>query len=163
MAIAAIVNGCFGYLLTERRYDVTSDPAWWGNMHRYQVLELKHDVLLSGGRLTGAAYKETDTYSSLALFHQNVTVEMFKANPGKYWTDLHLISKGTRLRCVKLERYSTSENSTYIVSGEILDGEFKGTIVEIPCASGNPHKKGSLRLTTYMVESVEHYERGQTI
>jgi len=125
-------------------------------MYRGEVVSLNQDTLLNGVGLTLSAYKNTDTYDSNAIFGHSITVEMFKANPGKYWDDLHLISKGTRLRCVKLERYFSSVGSDYVVSAEILDGDFKGKVVCINPVWGDVNKKGSLKLGPYsLVHPVE--------
>jgi len=74
---------------------------------------------------------------------------MFKDNPGKYWDDLHLLTKGTRFRCVKLERYFSSVLDYYRLSCEILDGEYKGKIVYIEPLLGDPTRKASLELGPY--------------
>ncbi len=137
-------------------YDVTSKPAWWGEMHRGEIVALNDDTLLNGGRLTLGAYKETGTYSSGAIFKRSITVEMFKANPGKYWEDLHLLPKGTRFRCKKLERFFSSNTRDYIITAEILDGEFNGKTASIEPYGGNPDKKGSMKLgPNCLVHAVE--------
>lgn len=136
-------------------YDVTSKPAWWGEMHRGEVLALNRDTLLNDRALELSASKDTGTYNSDLIFGHTITVEMFKANPWKYWEDLHLLPKGTRLRCVKLERWFSDEGKTYRISAEILDGEFKGRIGFV-CPWGDPNKKGSLKLGPYsLVHPVE--------
>ena len=55
------------------------------------------------------------------------------------------VRKGTRLRCVKLERWFSSDTVVYRVSAEILTGDLKGkTVFLVPW--GDPRKKGSLEL-----------------
>ena len=148
--------GCMGSPFPARVYNVSSNPAWWGELHLGEVLALNQDTLLSGVELTMIAYKITDTYNSTAIFGQNITVEMFKANPGKYWEDLHLIPQGTRLRCVKLERYYSDVISEYMLSVEIQDGDFKGRIVYLNPLEGDPDEKGTLKLGPHsLVHPVE--------
>ena len=158
LVAALVLTGCIfqGSILPPRSYDVSSNPAWWGKLHRGEILELNKDVLLNGTELTESAYKETDNYDPKVPTHQNVTVEMFKANPGKYWNDLHLLPKGTRFRCVKLERYFSSLGKSYALRAEIIDGEFKGKVACINPIWGDPDKKGSLELGPYsLVHPVE--------
>jgi hypothetical protein len=121
-------------------------------MHRNEILEANEDLLLDGVRLTTGAYNDS-TMSDPS--RRTVTPEMFKSNPGKYWSGLYLIPKGTRFRCVRLERYWTSEYSTYKVWAEILDGECKGKVVSTFCATGDVSKKGSLRMTKDMLHPVD--------
>ena len=139
------MTGCICFPLT-RRYDATADPGWWGELHRGEILVLKQDALLNSHLITLKAYKNTDTYDSTKLFGGSVTVDMFKANPGKYWEDLHLLPQGTRLRCVRLERFFEENGSSYALSVEILDEEFKGQVVYLFETTGDARKKGSLRL-----------------
>jgi hypothetical protein len=156
LAAALLLTGCMGSPFSPRLYDVSSNPAWWGEMYRGEILALNQDTLLNGAGLELSAYKNTDTYDSNAIFGHSITVEMFKANPGKYWDDLHLLSKGTRLRCVKLGRYFSSVGSSYELDAEILDGEFKGKVVCVSPVWGEPEKKGSLKLGPYsLVHPVE--------
>jgi hypothetical protein len=158
LAAALVLTGCIfqGSVLPPRSYDVSSNPAWWGKLHRGEILELNKDVLLNGTELTESAYKVTDTYDSNAIFGSSITVEMFKTNPGKYWDDLHLLPKGTRFRCVKLERYFSPVGKSYDLSAEILDGELKGKVACINPIWGDPDKKGSLELGPYsLVHPVE--------
>ena len=145
---ALSLAGCFGSFLEPRSYDVTSGAAWWGELHLNEVLELNQDTLLSGHALELSTRKVTSTLGTEKLFGGPITVEMFKANPGKYWEDLHLLPKGTKLRCVKLERWLSSEGKDYLISAIILDGEFKGTIAYV-IPWGDPDKKGSLQLGPY--------------
>ena len=67
-----------------------------------------------------------------------------------------LLSRGTRLQCVKLVRFYTTEDSGYTVWAEILDGEFKGRIVAISgYVFGSPDYKGRLRYVTDYFEPIK--------
>lgn len=154
--IAAItLEGCVVYPFRGGSRDVTSDPIWWGDMHRQEIVAVNEDTLLNGQTLTLAAYKFTGDYDSGVLFGGNITVDMFKANPARYWSDLHLLPKGTRLRFVKLERYWSSEYSAYVISAEIVDGDYAGRVVVVPCGRGDIHKRGSLHMTSDIVHRVD--------
>ncbi len=145
--VAAIaLTGCLEIFGDGRTYDVTSNPAWWGEMHRGQIVALNEDTLLDGSKLTLGAFKDTANYDSQRLFGGPITVEMFKANPGKCWKDLHLLTNGTRFRCIKLERCFSYTTMGYSISAEILDGAIKGKIVYIDPFAGDPDKKGTLKL-----------------
>jgi hypothetical protein len=111
-----------------------------------EVLALNEDTLLNGEDLTLRAYKDTGQYDPKVPPHQKISVEMFKGNPGKYWDDLHLLPKGTRLRCVKLGRFFGNEGRHYLLSVEILDGEFKGKVVYVGPVAGDPKQIGTLQL-----------------
>lgn len=128
-----------------------------GDLARNEVLELQQDTLLNSKELTLNAAKVIDHYDSTVLFHGRVTPEKFKANSGIYWPELHLVTKGTRVRCVKLERFFSFEFSEYIVWVEILDGDFKGQIVGLSSdfVLGVPDKKGSLHLYTASLRPVQ--------
>jgi len=140
------VTGCMVTGFGMRTHDVTSDPSWWGELHKGEILALNQDTLLNGVELTLAASKDVPGYNSQAIFHRTITVEMFKANPGKYWEDLHLIPQGTRLRAVKLGRWFSNNSSGYCISAIFLDGDFRNKIVPLDPYGGDPKKKGSLRL-----------------
>jgi hypothetical protein len=142
LAAALFLTGCMG----PRAYDVTSQPAWWGDLRLNEVVELNQDTLLNGGVLELTSRKFTrSNYDTQRVFGVNVTVEMFKTDPGGYWADLYLVRKGTQLRCVKLERWFSSDTAVYRVSAEILTGELKGKIAYL-VPWGDPRKKGSLEL-----------------
>jgi hypothetical protein len=115
-------------------------------MHRGEIVAVNEDTLLNGVELTLGAFKETSNYDSQATFGRSITVEMFKANPGKYWEDLHLLPKGTRLQCIKLSRCFTENTSGYTIIADILDGQFKGGIAYIAPRGGDPNKQGTLKL-----------------
>jgi hypothetical protein len=142
LAAALVMTGCLG----PRAYDVTSKPAWWGEMRLNEVVELNQDALVNGGELVKSARKFTRTgYEAQRTYGVNVTVEMFRSNPQGYWADLYLLPKGTMFRCVKLERWFSEDGALYRVSGEILSGDHKGQIVFI-IPYGDPYQKGSLEL-----------------
>jgi len=141
-----VLSGCMFTGFGMRAYDVSADPSWWGELHKGEILALNEDTLLNGVELTLGAFKDTGNYDSQRIFGGPITVDMFKANPGKYWDDLHLLRKGTRFRCIKLERWFSDNASGYSINGEILDGEFKGKIACIIPFGGDPRKKGSLKL-----------------
>ena len=157
LVLILVLNGCFSpRYFSIRTVDVTNNPAWWGPLARDEVLQLKQDTLLAGKMLTLHADKITDNYNSSALFGGTVSVERYKANPNGFWPELHLLAKGTRVRCVKLERFFTFEFSAYRVYAEILDGEFKGQVVGLGSfISGLPDTKGSLILNTSYLEPVQ--------
>jgi len=157
LLVAAIaLPGCFFFSGNGHTYDVTSKPAWWGDMHLGEIVALNEDTLLDGAKLTLGATKDNDTYNSQQLFGGPITVEMFKANPGKYWEDLHLLKKRTRFRCLRLERWFSFNASGYCITAEILVGELKGKIVGIYPYGGEPDKKGSLKLgPNHLVHPVE--------
>ena len=138
------LTGCV--IFHDRWIDETHNPGWWGELHLNAILISTQDVLLNGILVTEAAYKNTGYYDSGALFGSEITAEMFKANPGKYWSDLHLLPKGTRFRRVKLQRHFSFEYSDCELSAEILNGEFKGMVVVLSNIGGDPRKKGSLRI-----------------
>jgi hypothetical protein len=145
LAAAAVLTGCTG----PRAYDVTSKPAWWGDLRPNEVLVLNQDTLLNGGVLELTARKFTRTqYDFERTFGVTVTVEMFRSNPGGFWADLYLVPKGTKLRCVKVERWFPSdpnEKPVYRLTTEVVDGEFKGSMACL-VPWGDPRKKGSLEL-----------------
>ena len=142
LAAALVLAGCTG----PRAYDVTSKPKWWGELKLNDVVELSQDTLLNGGVLELTARKFTQTgYDEERTYGVNVTVEMFRSNPEGFWADLFLVPKGTRLRCVKLERWFSANASAYRLSLEVLDGDFKGNIVYL-VPWGDPNKEGSLEL-----------------
>ena len=151
-----LLSGCLVHGV--RRINVTNQPAWWGSLQRNEVLRLTRDAVLDGDYLTFGAYQEIPEGSSKVPLGFHVTPEMFKANPSKYWASLHLIPKGTRFRCVKLERLLGADQSEYALYAEIMDGEFKGMTVHVPFAAGHPDKKGSLHLSPYM--GAEPAEKG---
>ncbi|HEY5040457.1 MAG TPA: hypothetical protein VIK53_00455 [Verrucomicrobiae bacterium] len=143
--------GCV--MFHNRTIDETNQPAWWGQLSKGEILQLKQDTLLNGGVLTLSAYKITDNYDSGAIYGGNITVEKFKANPHGYWRELRILPKGTQLKSVKLLRVFSFEYSRYTVWVEVLDGEFKGKIVELGYfVSGMPQKKGSLVFDTDHLE-----------
>ena len=142
------LSGCMGSMIPPRMHDVTSNPSWWGEVHPGEIFVLKQDTLLNGEELTDSAYKHTDTYNSDKMFGGSISVEMFKANPGKYWNDLHLLQKGTKLRCVKIVRWLSDVDQTYFVVTEIQGEQFKAKLARFR-AIGDPHLKGSLKLGAY--------------
>ncbi|HKS37082.1 MAG TPA: hypothetical protein VJW76_07830 [Verrucomicrobiae bacterium] len=77
---------------------------------------------------------------------------MYKANPSR-WPEPSIVKQGTRLRCVKLERFFNLEFSEYRIYAEILDGDSKGKVVALFGVNGDPDMKGSLRLNTGFFES----------
>jgi hypothetical protein len=108
-----------------------------------KTLQLNQDVLLSNQGLNLAARAKAQQPTDTG---ERVGVDEFKANRDHYSdSGISLISKGTRLRCVKLEKVFSSEYSHYIVLVEILDGARQGTITSIP-VTGDPRTKGTLRL-----------------
>jgi hypothetical protein len=135
-----------GSMIPPHSKDVTRRPEWWGEVHRGDIVELKQDTLLNAGLLTLSAYKITDTYDSTRLFKSNISVEMFKANPNGYWSDLHLLKAGTKLRLDRLERYFAPGVVSYLaLYGKVLEGEQAGALAKIP-ARGSAYQKGSLAL-----------------
>ncbi len=154
--LLVFVAGCYPLqpgILGNKNIDETRNAAWWGDSHPNEMLQIRDEVLLNNGELTRNASRITDGYDSYLIFGKQITVEMFKANPHAYWSELHLLTKGTRLRCVKLERfYSTQSRGTY-VTAEILDGDCKGKPVIL--GFGRPDMKGSFRLDTRFVEPVQ--------
>ncbi len=143
VAAAVLLAGCMGNPSAyAHQDDVTSKPAWWGHMHLNEVLELKRDALLDGGELWTSAFNDQETRLV------NVTVDLFKANPGKYRATLHLLPKGTKFRCIRLIRWFHPVNTCYYIDAEILEGECKGHVVGVAGVWGDPRKKGSLMLGT---------------
>jgi hypothetical protein len=141
-----VLGGCMFTGFGMRAYDVSSDPSWWGELHKGEVLSLNQDTLLNGVELTLGATKATPDYDSQSIFHSSITVEMFKSNPGKYWADLHLLPNGTTFRCDKLTRWFADNGNGYTVYGVILTGGFKGRTIPIDPCWGDANKKGSLKL-----------------
>jgi len=114
------------------------------------VVRLKEDSLMNDGALCGGY-----VHKSLGKNQdQIIKIEMYKANPS-HWPELSIVNQGTRLRCVKLERFFSFEFSAYRIYAEILDGEFKGKVVALFGVNGDPGKKGSLRLNTAFFEHVQ--------
>ena len=136
------LTGC-----VSRRADVSSDPAWWGQYSKDKVLRLRQDVLLDGVGITLSAMRATGTNGAL----ERISVEDYESGHGKYANlqDLHLLTKGTRLQCVKLERFFTFETDMYVVHVQILDGDFSGkdAILNGRLVTGDPNRIGSLRLS----------------
>jgi len=157
VGLLLVLNSCLSpRYFSNKTVDATKNPAWWGQLARNEVLQLKQDTLLNGKLLTSHAYKITDNYDSSALFGGTISVETYKTNPNKFWPELHLLAKGTRLRCVKLERFFSFEFSAYRVYAEILEGEFKDQVVNLGSfVSGLPDTKGSLVLNTDVFEPVQ--------
>ena len=154
LGLILTLSGCRAF--SNKTIDVTNNPQWWGQLACKEMLQLKQDTLLNGKLLTSHAYKITDHYDSSALFGGTVSVEKYKANPNKFWPELHLLAKGTRVRCVRLERFFSFEFSAYRVYAEILEGEFKGRVVGLGSfVSGLPDTKGSLVLNTNFFEPVK--------
>ena len=147
--VLLFICGCT--LFYDRHVDVTHSPKWWGDMHLGEVLRLNTDAFLSGNTITSGIYRSEGTNGPRSYLDNETSLKMYKANPTN-WPDLHLLSKGTRFRCVKLERFYSVESARYYVYGETLDGEFRGTILLLPCALGNPSKKGSLRFHSLLLE-----------
>jgi ABC-type Fe3+ transport system substrate-binding protein len=57
---------------------------------------------------------------------------------------------------VKLVRLFSFEYSRYVIWAEILDGEFKGKVVDLGgFTSGDPNRKGSLVLYSKFLEPVQ--------
>jgi len=150
LSLILVLSGCLSpRYFSNKTVDVTNNPDWWGQLAKGEVIELKQDALLNDNLLTLNASKVTDNYDSSALFGGDITVEKYRSNPNKYWPDLRLLPKGTRLQCVKLERFYSLEYSTYRVYAEILNGDFQGKVVDLGYfASGDTRKKGSLILDT---------------
>ncbi len=85
---------------------------------------------------------------------ETVSIEEYKANPNR-WPEVNVLKQGTRLRCVKLVRHFTSQNSEYAVWAEVLDGGLKGEVLALFGAYGDPGVRGSLRLNTKFLEKVQ--------
>ncbi len=151
---SVLSSGCLHYLV-DRNIDVTNNSAWWGELSKNQVLYLTQDALLNGGYLTLSATKVTPKYDSLAIFGRTITVDMFKADPSKYWPELHLLQAGTRVQCIKLERQYSFEFARYNIYVKIMDGECKGQIMRILGVPGDVGKKGTLRMESPLFESVK--------
>jgi len=112
LAATLVLTGC----AWPRVHDVTSKPAWWGELRQGEVVELKQDTLLSDGLLDVTARKFTRTgYHSEKIYGPSITVEMFRSNRDGFWNDLYLLPKGTRLRCVKLERWFSRHSARTMV------------------------------------------------
>jgi hypothetical protein len=135
--------GCRSMPSSEPRViDVTNKPQWWGKLHRHAILILTQDAFLNKEAIL------LDTYDTSTVGPTpTVTVVMFKASPDKYWKDLHLLAKGTRLECVRLERwFGPQGGEDYLIWVNILDGDWKGKTAYLTATGGNPHVKGSLEL-----------------
>jgi hypothetical protein len=150
LGLIPIFNGCL--MFHNRTIDETNLPAWWGELQKGEVLQLKQDALLEGMSLMLGAWIPTETPG----INHGISVEQYKADPAKFsqYAEIHLVVSGTRLRCVKLERFYTFETNEYRVYAEILDGDFKGRIVSIP-AIGDANIKGRLRLNANFLEPVQ--------
>ena len=140
--------GCHAFHTSVK--DATNRPEWWGQLSKNQILLLTRDVLLTQTRLSfGTHVKKADgTY-------QRISIEEFKGDPKWSVTlpNVHLLTKGTHLRCIRLERVFSFEYSAYRVFAEVIDGEHQGEIAEIP-VTGNPNEKKSLRLSGPVFELV---------
>ena len=112
-----------------------------------------NDGALCGGYVHKSLAKNQD---------EIIKIEMYKANPNR-WPELGIVKQGTRLRCVKLERFFNLEFSAYRIYAEILDGEFKGKLVALFGVNGDPGKKGSLRLNTGFFEHVQQNEQNVSV
>ena len=110
---------------------------------------MKEDSLINDGALCGGyVHKSLGKYQD-----QIIKIEMYKADPGR-WPELNIVKQGTRLQCVKLERFFSLEFSEYRIYAEILDGEFKGKVVALFGVNGDTGEKGSLRLNPGVFEHV---------
>jgi hypothetical protein len=152
VVVCWLAVGCSTTVFHNQVIDVTNRPEWWGELHLGQILCVKEDMLVSEKGLSLRPDMLPPGVDGGTNHGRTISVETFKANPAKYKPRIQLVSAGTRLRCARLERVLTSEFSMYYLYAEILDGEASGTVAFVPCASGNPRKKGSLRLTTFFVE-----------
>jgi hypothetical protein len=142
LAAAFALAGC----ANPHASDVSSNAAWWGEMHRGERVALKQDTLLNGSVLQLVARKNVRSgYHYEKIFGDAVTVQMFEANPQGFWNDLYLLPRGTELKCVKLERWFSDEGPLYLITTEILDGAHKGQIAYL-IPYGDPYQKGSLEL-----------------
>jgi hypothetical protein len=148
LSLILLVSGCLSSrYFHNKTVDETNNPAWWGELAKGEVIELNQDALLNDNLLTLNASKITDHYDSSALFGGDITVDKYRSNPKKYWPELRLLPKGTRLQCVKLELFYSLEYSTYRVYAQILNGDFQGKVVNLGYfASGDTRKKRSLVL-----------------
>ncbi len=150
MGLLVLITGCFSpRYFSNKIVDVTNKPAWWGELRDSRVIRLKEDSLINDGALCGGY-----VHKSLGK-HQDETIkiEMYKSNPSR-WPELSIVKQGTRLRCVKLERFFALEFSDYRIYAEILDGEFEGKVVALFGVNGDTGKKGSLRLNPGFFEHV---------
>jgi len=113
--------------------------------------------LLNGCLLPHAfSNKTVDVTDNSAWWGQLAKGEVLQAKQDARLYSGWLLLKGTRLRCVKLERFFSLEDSRYQVYTEILDGEFKGNVVTLlGFVYGNPEIKGSLGYYTNYFEPVK--------
>src|SRR6266849_9937622 len=146
------LTGCLSpRTFSNRTVDATADPSWWGQLAKGEVLQLNRDALLGGGGLNLGAWIVTGANGA----GEKVSVEQYKAEPSRYarWS-LHLLSKGTRLRCVSIKMFFSFEYSAYKVYAEVRDVEYQGTLTSIPVI-GDPNTKGALRLNAQFLEPVK--------
>jgi len=147
LGLILTLSGCRAF--SNKTVDVTNDPNWWGELKHNRFVRLKEDSLINGEALSGSyVHKSLGKYQD-----QIIKIEEYKANPSR-WPELSIVKQGTRLRCVKLERFFSFEFSDYRVYAEILDGEFRGKVVALFGVYGYPEKKGSLRINTQFLEPV---------
>jgi len=122
--------------------DTTNKPGWWGELAKDEVLEVKEDALIGNQGLNQNVWIATGSYGA----GEKVSVAKFKANPSHYAQfGIYLLNRGTRVQCVKLERYFSLEYSQYKAYVKVLDGECEGKCTTIPVI-GDVRKRGSMRL-----------------
>src|ERR1700752_4866654 len=100
---------------TDQRIDVTNKPEWWGQLHVNELVRLKADALLRGQQLHFQLVNYNPKDPLGIPVGSPITADMVRAEPQRYWSDLLIIPKGTRLRLTKLERYRTSETTGYLL------------------------------------------------
>jgi hypothetical protein len=139
-----LLIGCLYF--HDRSVDVTDYPAWWGKLHRDDVVQLEKDELYNGVGISRSFWMTTGPSGK----GENITVEQFKADRSRYsrWPEIQLLPRGTKMSCTKLARFFSIEVSSYVMTLEILDGEFKGknAILSGGYLFGNARTKGSLAL-----------------
>lgn len=113
LGLIPILNGCLAF--HNETINVTNNSAWWGELHKGEMLQTKQEAFLS---LKTKEWIVTGAYGA----GETVSIEQYKADPDRYsrWPWLRVLSKGTRMRCVKLERFYTFETSEYRVYAEVL-------------------------------------------
>jgi len=132
------MGGCvFHQSFGEFNNDVTNKQKYWGGYEKDRVYELLKDVFLQveqdrWGEEDYSTKHVLATPEIINYYNSPPSVTVYRAHPKRYPNVIGVVSSGTKIRCTKLLHHGDLLWGSIIVYfAEILDGPFKGYLVEI--------------------------------
>jgi hypothetical protein len=115
--------------------DVTQKEEYWGGYKFGQRYELLMDVFLEQVKDWSDRLVLTppgQLYQCAGLYSAPQTVSEYKENPGAWPKVVDVVNAGTHIKCKMLRKHGTLMwGSSITIFAEVLDGPYKGQIVDI--------------------------------